>query len=138
MAQTNYSPGLLPSLPGMLADINPLVTESGYNSEILGGGRFLGSCSRRCARRPGVPVDQPGQPGHLRPCGPRRQLRPRVELGTTGLKTRVKMTVLRAGRMTVKVGTNVTRDRARTTRPPRAAGFRRPSWATRSTPASRR
>ena len=33
MAQTNYSPGLLPSLPGMLADINPLVTESGYNSE---------------------------------------------------------------------------------------------------------
>ena len=25
MAQTNYSPGLLPSLPGMLADLNPLV-----------------------------------------------------------------------------------------------------------------
>ena len=108
MAQTNYSPGLLPSVPGMLADINPLVTESGYNSEAATEAAF-------------------GAPVRVDPAGDRAFLLttlanpaiyglvvhhdsydPRVELGTVGIKPSVKMTVLRAGRITVKVGsTNV-------------------------------
>ena len=108
MAQTNYSPGLLPSLPGMLADINPLVTESGYNSE---------SASEAAFGAP-VRVDAPADRAFLLTnlANPAiyglvvhdDSYDPRVELGTVGIKPSVKMTVLRAGRITVKVGsTNV-------------------------------
>ncbi len=110
MAQTNYSQGLLPSLPGMLADINPIVTESGFNSESSTEAAF-------------------GAPVRVDPLGDRAFLLstlanpaiyglivhddsydPRIELGATGLKAGVKMTVLRAGRITVKVGsTTVTK-----------------------------
>ena len=94
----------------MLFDINPIVTESGFNSESATEAPF-------------------GAPVRVDPAGDRAFLLttlanpamyglithddsydPRVELGTTGVKPGVKITVLRAGRMTVKVGsTNVTK-----------------------------
>ena len=110
MAQTNYSPGLLPSLPGMLFDINPIVTESGFNSKSSTEAAF-GSLVR---------VDALADRGFLQTTLVNPAVYglvvhddnydPRVELGTTGVRPGVKVTVLRAGRMTVKVGsTNVTK-----------------------------
>ena len=110
MAQTNYSPGLLPSLPGMLADINPIVTESGYNSESSAEAAFGAPVRVDALADRAFLLTNLANPAIYGLVVHDDSYDPRVELGTTGLKTGVKMTVLRAGRMTVKVGsTNVTK-----------------------------
>ena len=110
MAQTNYSPGLLPSLPGMLADLNPLVTESGYNSESSAEAAFGAPVRVDALADRAFLLTNLANPAIYGLVVHDDSYDPRVELGTTGLKTGVKMTVLRAGRITVKVGsTNVTK-----------------------------
>lgn len=108
MAQTNYSPGLLPSLPGMLADINPLVTESGYNSESASEAAFGAPVRVDALADRAFLLTNLANPAIYGLVVHDDSYDPRVELGTVGIKPSVKMTVLRAGRITVKVGsTNV-------------------------------
>ena len=104
MAQTNYSPGLLPSLPGMLADLNPLVTESGFSSEpsaevAFGAPLRVDSTTDRAFLLANI-----ANPAIYGLAIHDDNYDPRVELGTVGVKPTGKLTILRAGRMTARVG----------------------------------
>lgn len=85
MAQTNYSPGLLPSLPGMLADLNPLVTESGYNSESSAEAAFGAPVRVDALADRAFLLTNLANPA-IYGLVVHDSYDPRVELGTTGLR----------------------------------------------------
>jgi hypothetical protein len=113
MAQTNYSPGLLPSLPGMLADLNPLVTESGYNSESSAEAAFGAPVRADVLADRAFLLSNLATPAIYGLVVHDDSYDPRVELGATGVKSGGKLTILRAGRITVKAGTGAVTKGAR-------------------------